>query len=104
MYRWNKTKQHIGVLNEPMNSACYIHEASFFDLEKLHEMNFNNQLVGFVDLLLCDAPYDVRCRRDPENTTLDISRPHDMDGICEIVKNMLGSHGHRHVFRPVSRV
>lgn len=52
------------VLNKAMNAALYIYNADFSDLEELYEFGTGEELAAPVDFLLCDAPYNVRVKRE----------------------------------------
>lgn len=53
-------KRSIGVLGEAMNSACYIHDAEFRDIEEVYELGAREKLAESVYFPLCEHPYNVR--------------------------------------------
>lgn len=55
-----RTKRVVKVLGVQMNSAYFIYEVDFRNLENLHEADTKDQVVASVNVLLCDSPYDMR--------------------------------------------
>lgn len=81
-----EANQATEALREEMNSACYIHDADFRDLEELHRTGATKELAQLVDLLLCDPHYSVRYQSGLQGPSQDVFRPDDMDDLCNLAK------------------
>lgn len=59
------------------------------NLDEIHELQSGEDLTKSVDLLLCDAPYNLHCQQDHENTDHDLSNANGMKAVCDFAENFL---------------
>lgn len=87
------------MLSEAINSAFYIYEANFRDLEELNGAGAEGEPAMSVDFLLYDPSDKVRSHSKFRNKGHDAFELNDTGDFCNLTKRLIKPGGHGHALR-----
>lgn len=93
-----ETKRGIELLTEAMNLVRYGYDDGFLNSKKHREASFGEHREALLDSLLRNPAYNGQSRSELKNTSHDVSRPNDIEDLCDTAGKLIEPGGQSYMF------